>query len=99
MHLALRDASVGPRSIVAWRHRKGSRHKGGGGHQFYTGAERDGTDPLPTIVNGMDVRALVSVLMPQFMKMRPGEPPPEFTPDDINAELAKLPDKPDETLR
>lgn len=104
VHLGVRDGSVGPRCIVAWRHRKNGIHKGGGGHQFYTGTERDGSSPsLPTIANGMDVSALVEVMMPRMMKMfegmRPGEPAKDWDKDEINAELARLPDKPDEDLR
>lgn len=99
VHLGMVDQSVGPRCIVAWRHRKTGAHKGGGGHQFYTGVDRDrNSTSLPTIANGMDVHSLVGVLMPRFMKWKPGEPPPDMDTDEINAELARLPDKPDEDL-
>lgn len=58
---------------------------------------------LPTIANGMDINALVGVMMPRMMKsfeaMRAGEPAKEFDKDELNAELARLPDKPDEQLR
>lgn len=104
VHVGIRDGSVGPRCIVAWRHRKNGVHKGGGGHQFFTGNERDSSSPsLPTIANGMDVSGLVEVMMPRTMKMfeamREGRPAPEWDKDEINAELARLPDKPDEDLR
>jgi len=102
VHLAMKDQSVGPRCTVAWRLRKGGRHQGGGGHQFYTGTERDSSSPsLPTIVTGIDLSALVEVMMPHFQGQlretgagRQGE----LDKDKINAELARLPEKPDEDL-
>jgi len=104
VHLGIRDKSVGPGCIVAWRYRKGGVYNGGGGHQFYTGTIRDSSVPcLPTIAGGMDIQALLSVEMPRFNKrlaaMLAGEQPVEENKDAINAELARLPDKPDENLR
>jgi len=98
------DRLVGPRCIVAWRNRKAGIHKGGGGHQYYNGAERDPNSPaLPTIANGMDVAALVGAMMPHLMKsferMRAGEPFVGPDTDELNAELARLPEHPDEQLR
>jgi hypothetical protein len=97
------DNSVGPRCVVAWRHRKGGAHRGGGGHQFYTGTTRDASSPsLPTIGTGIDIRALASAMVPIFTKMfdatRSGQPP-KMSEDEINTALARLPDKPDEKLR
>lgn len=97
------DNSVGPRSIVVWRHRKGSARKGGGAHQFYNGVEREGDSAaLPTIVNGMDLQALIRTTMPfmmaQMSSLKAGGQAPEMDRDAINSALAKLPDKPDETL-
>lgn len=104
VHLGISDESVGPRCIVAWRHRKGGVHNGGGGHQCYTDRTRDASLPsLPTIANGMDVQALTSLMIPRMTKMLEavlaGQPAKELNKDEINAELARLPDKPDETLR
>jgi hypothetical protein len=104
VHEGIHDGSVGPRCIVAWRHRKHGVHKGGGGHQFFSGSARDPSSPsLPTIANGMDVSALVEAMMPHTIKMfeTMGEnrPAPELDKDELNAELARLPDKPDEDLR
>jgi hypothetical protein len=100
VHQNMKDNSVGPRCIVAWRNRKGGIHKGGGAQSFYLGAKPDRTGgSLPTIANGMDVQALVDVLMPRFVRWKPGEPPPDINTDEINAELAKLPDRPDDKLR
>ena len=104
VHLGIGDKSVGPRCIVAWRYRKGGIHNGGGAHQFYTGTIRDSSVPcIPTIAGGMDIQALLSVEEPRFKKrmeaMLAGEPPVEENKDEINAELARLPDKPDENLR
>lgn len=97
------DNSVGPRSIVVWRHRKGSTRKGGGAHQFYNGVEREGDSAaLPTIGNGMDIQALIQATMPfmmaQMSSLKEGGGAPELDREGINAVLAKLPDKPDETL-
>jgi hypothetical protein len=107
------DASVGPRCIVAWRHRKGGIHGGGGSHQFYTDTTRDvgsltGTIQvasliLPTIANGMDVGAIGSLLIPHMIEraqeMEAGQPAKEFNCDEFSAAVARLPDKPDENLR
>jgi hypothetical protein len=106
VHLGIRDKTVplgirdtvGPRCVVAWRH-----ETGGGGHEFYTGATRDATSPcLPTIARGIDVEALVALEMPHMIKMfearRAGQPSKEPNKDEINARLARLPDKPDEKL-
>lgn len=103
VHLGTADMSVGPNCIVAWRHRKEGVHKGGGAHQCYAGTARDPNSiALPTIGNGMDVRALVGAMMPQMTKMmeamQQGQPAPDLDKDEINAALAKLPDQPEEDL-
>jgi hypothetical protein len=105
VHRGISDKSVGPRCIVAWRHRKGGVHKGGGSNQFYTNQTRDNSSAadLPIIGCGMDIRALFRVSIPRWRKafeaMRAGEPVPQANSDEINAEMARLPDKPDENLR
>jgi hypothetical protein len=101
---SLRDDTVGPQCIVAWRHRKKGIHKGGGGHQGYTGTARDQNNPpLPTIGAGTDIRALVEAMMPHFVKQfegwRTGTASAELDPEAVNADLANLPDTPDEQLR
>ncbi len=103
VHRGTADKSVGPSCIVAWRHRKEGVHKGGGAHQFYTGTTREHSSlALPTIGNGMDIRALVGVMMPQvtklFEEMQSGQAPRELDKDELNAALAQLPDQPDEDL-
>jgi hypothetical protein len=71
----------------------------------YTGTTRDasGSPPIPIIMGGIAFQALATVLMPRFLKrvekMRAGQPAPEWDEDELNAELAHLPDKPDENLR
>jgi hypothetical protein len=89
---------------TAWRHRKQSIHNGGGRRQFFTGTARDFSSPsLPTICNGMDVRALAQVTMSctmrMFEAMRMGRPAPGLDYDELNSVLARLPDKPDEFPR
>ncbi|WP_123809781.1 hypothetical protein [Micromonospora globispora] len=68
-HQAVRDGTVGPRCIVVRRRRRDARRPAsGGGHQFYTGVERDGESvAIPTITNGMDLQAITRVLMKQMM--------------------------------
>jgi hypothetical protein len=102
VHLGVTDKTVGPRCIVAWRNKKKGVHKGGGGHQFYTGTTRDASSfSLPSIGNGMDIHSLIGVMMPRMTKsfeaLRAGKP--FFDQDKIDEELARLPDKPDENLR
>lgn len=102
-HRNTADGSVGLRCIVAWRHNKLGVHKGGGGHQFYDGTVRSGdSGALPTIGNGMDIQALVQAMMPHMMAqmdaLRAGGPARELDVARLNADLAKLPDRPDENL-
>lgn len=103
VHLGIADMSVGPRCIVAWRHRRGGTHNGGGAHQFYSGVARDSTSScLPTISNGMDVQALIEAMWPHMARSLGatinGQSAAGLDQDLINADLARLPDKPDETL-
>jgi hypothetical protein len=99
VHRGVSDNSVGPRCIVAWRRRKGGVHKGGGAQQFYTGTTRDASSSsLPIIGNGMDIQAISNLMMPRMLKrfeaMRGGQPATDLNEAEINAELARLPDKP-----
>jgi hypothetical protein len=102
--VGITDASVGPRSIVAWRYRKGGIQNGGGGHQFYTSTTRDrSSTSLPTIGNGMDITAVIDAIagptMQRLEAMLRGESAAEVDEAEINAALAKLPEKWDEDLR
>jgi len=99
VHRHIADRTVGPSCIVAWRNREG-----GGGHQFYTDGLLDPNNRLlPTIANGMDISAIVGVLLPTTLKsleaMLAGESAKDFDKDKLNAELARLPDTPNEQLR
>lgn len=103
-HSNTADGTVGPRCIVAWRHNKSGVHKGGGGHQFYDGTKRTSdSGALPTIANGMDVKALVQAMMPHMMEqmsaLQAGGSGGELDAAKLNAELAKLPEHPDENLK
>jgi hypothetical protein len=98
------ERTVGPRCIVAWRHRKDGVHRGGGGHWCYTGSIRDPNSTLlPTIGCGMDVSAYISAMMPHVTGILTarlhGIPPPELDKCALDAALARLPADPDETLR
>jgi hypothetical protein len=104
VHLGVSDNSVGPSCIVVWRNRKEGIYKGGGAHQFYTGTTRDVDIPsLPKIANGVDISAVIDVLTPRLFPilqaMQGGEPANSLDEDELNVELARLPDKPDEILR
>jgi hypothetical protein len=103
VHSNVTDQSVGPRCTVTWRYRMGGFHNGGGAHECYTGVARDrASPPLPTIVNGGDLRALISAMTPIFLKQheekRAGKPG-DLDEAGLKAKLAELPDTPDETLR
>lgn len=104
VHLRVADKSVGPRCIVAWRNRKGGVHKGGGAEAWYTGTTRDATAPfLPIIGNGKDITALLQKLQPHAIKAfaatRAGTKADSVDEEELNAAIARLPDKPDENLR
>ena len=99
VHLEIADRSVGDRCIVAWRFRVGSRSKGGGAQEYYTGLKRDDNQRLlPSIANGMDVKAIVGALVPSLKDVRPGHIP-EVDQQEIDKRLAQLPHEPDEELR
>lgn len=103
-HRGLRDGSVGPRCIVAWRRRRGVPDASGGGSQAYTGVERDASSPvIPTVVDGHDLRAIGGVLMSDFAARIDtggiGNVAQGFDQDAIEQLLAALPSEPDERLR
>jgi hypothetical protein len=104
IHLGLDDKTVGPNCIVAWHHRKNGVHKGGGGQRFYTGTTRaESSNGFPVIVAGMALNPIMKVMMPHIRKYfaatNAGKRAPELDRDVINAELARLPHKPDENLK
>lgn len=102
VHLAVPD-TVGPNSIVVWRHRRESLLKGGGAHQFYEGLRRAGATSLPSIGLGMDTEAMMFAMLPLVMKQSAailrGETVDVGIEAELNAVFALLPDQPDETLR
>ena len=64
VHENVNDGTVGPRSIVVWSPRPGSRRQLNGGHHFYTETTRDASSEIiPTIHDGMDIGALGDLLM------------------------------------
>lgn len=106
-HQCVRGGTVGPRCIVVWRRRPGTRQAllSGGGQQYYTGVARDqDSSAIPTIVNGMDVQSIAGVLMTMFQgpladnSRRPGTPL-NLDTDEMNLLLKDLPSEPDEQLR
>jgi hypothetical protein len=104
-HRNVRDDTVGPRCIVVWRRRPGGQSRSGGGHQFYTGIDRDQESAaFPVISNGLDAQAISGVYMKMMMANLTS---PDFKMGDelfvdeeeINQKLAELPYAPDEKLR
>ncbi|MFB9206753.1 hypothetical protein ACFFV7_36555 [Nonomuraea spiralis] len=98
-------ATVGPRCIVVWRRRQDMRQPtSGGGHQFYTGTDRDKiSDAIPTITNGIDIQSIAGIFMDHFME-KISEHGMKLTDSELdtaklNRLLAKLPSEPDEKLR
>ncbi len=104
-HRGVTDDSVGPRCIVIWRRRPQTRRlPTGGGHQFYTGVTREpDSGALPTIINGLDVQAIGSVLMEHLLQR--AEPVLDthagldLDVTEMNRLLGRLPSGPDDRLR
>jgi hypothetical protein len=104
-HRNVRDGTVGPRCIVAWRRRPEARKdRPAGQHQFYTGVDRDRNCPsIPTISRGADMQALVDIFMGQFQRkiaehgVAAGAS--DFDYGELGRLLAGIPDQPDEKLR
>lgn len=95
------EKTVGPNCIVAWRHRNGGLHKGGGAHQFYEHGKRVNSDLLPIIGNGADIKAILQVLAPEFQRsltaMMNGVSR-DIDTGSLGEALSKLPVQPDEKL-
>lgn len=97
------EQSVGPRCTVAWFHRRGGDHQGGGGIASFTGVDLDETLPaIPVLSWGLDVVQLAGAIIPSvseiFKAVREGRPEPELDRDKTDSALSRLPWKPDETL-
>lgn len=95
--------TVGPRCVVAWRHRLGGLHKGGGAHQFYNGIGKESDSfSIPIIAGGADIQAVLGVLAPQFFRtldaVSKGESTPEFKGEKLRDALSRLPNTPSERL-
>jgi hypothetical protein len=104
VHLRMPDQSVGPNCMVAWRNTRDGARRGGGAHCYYTADKREPDSPgLPHIADGFDMHAITSVMMPHFRTslsaaLEAGHAP-DIDMELVNAELAKLPEQPDERLR
>jgi hypothetical protein len=92
------DRTVGSRCIVSYRFRQG-----GGGQEVFDGLTREENPAvrLPTVSVGMDINNLADVALPHMIKMfeayRRGETA-EIDKDAMNADLARMPHWPDDTL-
>ncbi len=106
-HQGVRDGTVGPRCIVVWRRRPDAlRATSGGGHQFYTGVQRESdSGAIPAISNGLDVQSIVGVLVKQLHRKLADHgfgaslATTEVEVAELNRLLAELPSEPDEKLR
>jgi hypothetical protein len=100
VHLGVRDKSVGPSCIIAWKHRKEGVFKGGGGHLTYTGTSRDQNTPsIPTIAGGFDVHAIVNEMMAIHLRTDFEKGLSELDKEEMKKRVESLPDQPDENLR
>jgi hypothetical protein len=106
-HLGVRDATVGPRSIVIWRFRPKGKQvgSGGGGHQFYTGESRDDVvGLLPSISNGIDVQSILEVTLAEYQRVR-ADPTLGFPAaahldyEGMQRRLGELPSDPNDRLQ
>jgi hypothetical protein len=100
------SATVGPRCIVAWHRRPGYLGPlAGGAQQFYNGRDRDGVNnAIPTISHGMDMQAIANLFMERMRTQRAAHPNDrkkwvEIDNEEMNRQLAELPEGPDERLR
>lgn len=102
VHAHTTDGSVGPRCIVAWRHRTNGVHKAGSAQHFYTGTARDRNSTLiPTIATGIDISGVIKVTQPylKLLDIPPGQPALQIGIDSLNSDLARLPTEPNEELK
>jgi hypothetical protein len=104
-HQGVRDGTVGPSCIVAWRRRRDIRRSvSGGAHQFYVGTTREqGTIPIPSIGNGIDGAAIATAFMAEFMRAANRLTDQEEIFDEMmskgNERALQLPSEPDDKLR
>ena len=100
-----RDTSVGLNCVVVWRHRNGWAPKDSAADQFYVDGKRDRSSAviLPSIGNGMDLRAMFELMVPYVFntsKIDEGEQAKDpLDNDEFRALWAALPREPDELLR
>ena len=95
----LGDKTVGPRCIVAWRHKAGGIHMGGSSQQLYNGTARDDASEIaiPWIVTGHDHRAIIGSIWPQMLQALKSRTP--FDGAAMQQALDGLPRKSDENLK
>jgi hypothetical protein len=98
-----RDSYTGPNCIVAWRHCRKGRHKGGGAHAYYEGTTRIvGGAPIPSIGRGRDMGAFINAILPfivpQLEAIMDGKSDPGLDVSAMKAATNRLPTDPDENL-
>lgn len=98
VHLNTPGNSVGPRSIVVWRHKSTGKHRDGGGLQYYHGESPESHCPmLPTIGRGTDWKAVTKTLFDSLNYGPDGTSTP-LNNDALNEKLAQLPSQSDRRL-
>ncbi len=91
----MRETSVGPETLCAWRYRKG-----GGNHFAYAanGSKEQNTGMLAAVADGMPINDIIGAIIPdlgQHLKIwaETGEIP-VVPQEEINRRVAKIPMKP-----
>lgn len=104
VHDLMKEKTVGPTSIVAWRFLKRPPKHMMGGHSFYSGSKRVGEDAIiPCIGTGDHVSETAQVIGRRLLEqLRAGIPPDKIDPQNdkvLKARLDRMPKVPDENLR
>ncbi len=101
VHQRTTDGTVGPRSIVAWHRRPGSKLPGSG-QAFFDGLVMEDSihNSFPVLMTGLDVQAIGSVLL-SSARQRIDQGLEMISPDDLELRqrLAEIPQDPDDELR
>lgn len=101
-NVSQKDDSVSSRCIVVWRTSK--RSKVGGHDAYFNRGEPEQPVPhqIPVMASGMDISAIASIIMPQFLEKASarfrGESDVEMDWEAVKTQVQALPDTPDENL-
>lgn len=101
VHQRTTDGTVGPRSIVAWHRRPGSKLPGGGA-AFYDGLDLEDNfrNSFPMLMAGLDVQAMSSVMFEDaWGRIERGLDPLVLNNLDLQRKLSEISHDPDDRLR